>query len=142
MSFNSRLGTRFDGLSDGQLVTLLIGIGLELSWLHAAGRPFGPVHPTHITIDARGRPGLHHTTAGSGGAIVDDTHHLLRLGAALGSESGAVATACRDRDQSGALEQRIQGMQPLMLWLLALVPPAPLPTRLRSSDPGKRSLPR
>ena len=53
------------GLSDGQVVTLMVGLGLDLVALHTEGRPFGPIHPAHRSggrewapsSAARGRPG-------------------------------------------------------------------------------------
>jgi hypothetical protein len=107
-------------LSRGQVTTLLVGIGLDLLREHSAGGVFGPIHPAHVWVDARGRPGLRPgVVPPPGWTPHDDWVGLLRFGRAMGRP-----------DQTGALSWwavgRLEGTE-LLRWLLDWADPEPLP---------------
>ena len=107
------------GLSDGQCVTLMVGVGLELARLHTEGRPFGPIHPAHLTVDERGRPRLRLVSAPVGWTPHDDWAALLRLGRVLGSSerSSVLSLSTAGRREGGDL----------LRWLVQWATPEPLP---------------
>lgn len=115
----SELSARPGTLSRGAVVTLLVGIGLELRGLHQAGEAFGPVHPAHVLVDAQGRPSLAAVTAPFGWTAHDDWVGLLRFGRAMGRP-----------DQTGQLSWWSAGRREgddLLRWLLEWATPEPLP---------------
>lgn len=76
-------------LADGQLVTLLVGIGLDLLPLHESGLAYGPIHPAHLRLDSTGRPGLADVAPPPGWTPHDDWVSLLRLGRHFGASHRA-----------------------------------------------------
>jgi len=111
------------GLTDGQLVTLLVGIGLTLIEVHAAGKCHGSLHPFHVELDERGRPMLRPSDAPDGWAQRDDVLAVLRLGTALARPEGSMATELRAYASGGEL-----ALDHVVPWLLDLADPVPLPT--------------
>lgn len=107
------------GLTDGQLVTLLVGVALELLTLHESGDAYGPIHPAHVRLDATGRPQLVDVVAPPGWTPHDDWVALLRLGRYLGAS-----------DRAGVLSWKsvggIEGVE-LLQWLMRWSAPEPLP---------------
>jgi hypothetical protein len=110
---------RLQGLSDGQVVTLIVGVGLELVHRHRDGGVHGPVHPAHVRLDRAGRPHLVEVAAPPGWTPHDDWVSLLRLGRHVGSSARAGVLSW---EEAGTLE----GTE-LLRWLLAWAAPAPLP---------------
>lgn len=106
-------------LRDGQLVTLLVGLGLELLAVHRAGRAFGPIHPAHVSVDPVGRPRLADVAAPAAWTLHDDWVALLRLGRHLGA-SGRAALL------SWETVQGVEGVD-LLMWLMDWATPQPLP---------------
>lgn len=106
-------------LSDGQLVTLLVGIGLELLPLHEAGHAYGPIHPAHVIVDTTGRPGLADVARPPGWAPHDDWVALLRLGRHLGAST-------LGRELSWETASCLEGVD-LLQWLMRWSTPRPLP---------------
>ena len=109
-------------LTDGQVVTLLVGVGLELIRLHASGGPFGPIHPAHLQLDSTGRPELQLVDATTGWTPHDDWAALLRLGRVMG---------CSERSSTLSIHTagRREGVE-LLRWLVEWADPEPLPMRL------------
>jgi hypothetical protein len=105
------------------LVTLLVGIGLMLIELHAAGKVHGSMHPAHVGLDERGRPMLRQASAPDGWTQRDDVLALLRLGASLARPASSIATELRAYATGGEL-----ALDRLVPWLFRLAAPAPLPT--------------
>ena len=110
------------GLTDGQLVTLLVGIGLTLIEVHATRRCHGSLHPFHVELDERGRPMLRPSHAPDGWAQRDDVLAVLRLGTSLVRPDGSMATQLRAYASDGELS-----LDQVMPWLLRLAEPVPLP---------------
>jgi len=106
-------------LSDGQLVTLLVGIGLELLPLHEAGHVYGPIHPAHVIVDITGRPSLADVARPPGWAPHDDWVSLLRLGRHLGAST-------LGRELSWEAAGCLEGVD-LLQWLMRWSTPQPLP---------------
>lgn len=109
-------------LSRGQVITLLVGLGLELCELQAGGEVFGPIHPAHVRIGSDGRPTLRPgVEPPAGWTPHDDWVGLLRFGRAVGRS-----------DQSGELSWwstgRLEGID-LLRWLLTWADTEPLPPR-------------
>ena len=111
--------TREGQLSDGQLVTLLVGLGLELLPLHRAGHAYGPIHPAHVRLDATGRPRLAGVAPPSAWTPHDDWVALLRLGRHLGAST-------LGRELSWETAGCIEGVD-LLQWLMHWSSPQPLP---------------
>ncbi len=111
------------GLTDGQLVTLLVGIGLTLVDVHSAGKCHGNMHPVHVELDKHGRPMLRASSAPEGWARRDDVLAMLRLGTSLARQDGSIGAALRGYAASGEL-----ALDQVVPWLLRLAEPAPLPT--------------
>jgi hypothetical protein len=105
-------------LSDGQVVTLLVGIALELLPLHESGHAYGPIHPAHVRLDATGRPQLVDVVAPPGWTPHDDWVSLLRLGRHVGASEWAETLSW---EAVGGLE----GVE-LLQWLMRWVDPQPL----------------
>jgi len=106
-------------LDDGQVVTLLVGLGLELNRVHHEGRAYGPVHPTHVRIDAHGRPHLADVQPPPGWTPHDDWVALIRLGRHLGASARAKTLSWESagcREGAG-----------LVTWLMGWAAPEPLP---------------
>jgi len=99
-----------DALDDGQVVTLLVGLGLELVQIHRGDRAYGPVHPVHVRVDDRGRPHLVDVPPPAGWTPHDDWVGLLRLGRHLG---GSVKAQTLSWESAG----RREGVD-LLRWLL------------------------
>lgn len=123
-------------LNDGQLVTLLVGLGLELQQLHAIGRAYGPIHPAHVTVDSSGRPRLADVAAPPGWTPHDDWAALLRLARHVGASERAASLSW----VSIAAEMGVhgEGGEPggargaalsaeILRWLIRWAPPEPLP---------------
>lgn len=124
---------RSDRWPDGELVTLLVGVGLELAELHRAGRSHGALHPVHIECDSSGRPRLRPMGRSAGDGPQGDVLALLRLGAALGGEGSRVAAACRTDLYERRQAVCHRSLQEVVSWLLTLAAARPL-ERLRSWD--------
>lgn len=105
-------------VSDGQVVTLLVGVGLELLDRHASGVPFGPLHPAHLAIDDRGRPRLRPVTAPPQWTPHDDWVALLRLGRVLGASDRAALLSHHEVDGREGVE--------LLRWLMEWAEPRSL----------------
>jgi hypothetical protein len=107
------------GLSDGQVVTLTVGLGLDLVPLHAQGRSFGPIHPAHVRMDETGRPHLRPVVTPAGWTPHDDWAALLRLGRVMG---------CSERSSALSIDTagRREGVE-LLRWLVQWANPEPLP---------------
>lgn len=112
-------------LSDGQIVTLLVGVSMALSDMHAKGRCHGSLHPVHVELDHDGRPLLRSAQAPDGWTSQDDVLAVLRLGTSLCSEGGNLAESLRGyaRDHLGTEGLSVRAILP---WLLKLAPPKPL----------------
>lgn len=106
-------------LSDGQLVTLLVGLGLGLLRLHQTGHAYGPIHPAHVNVDATGRPHLVHVATPPTWTPHDDWVALLRLGRHLGAST-------LGRELSWETVGRLDGVD-LLQWLMRWSTPQPLP---------------
>ncbi len=106
-------------LRDGQLVTLLVGLGLELLAVHRAGRPFGPIHPAHVSVSPVGRPRLADVAPPAAWTPHDDWVALLRLGRHLGASPRAALL-------SWETVQGVDGVD-LLMWLMQWATPQPLP---------------
>ncbi len=107
------------GLSDGQVVTLLVGLGLDLASLHTEGRPFGPIHPAHVQVDESGRPHLRLVVAPDGWTPHDDWVALLRLGRVMGCSERSSALSIHAAGRRGGAD--------LLRWLVQWAKPEPLP---------------
>jgi hypothetical protein len=107
------------GLSDGQVVTLTVGLGLDLVPLHTQGRPFGPIHPAHVRMDETGRPHLRLVITPADWRPHDDWAALLRLGRVMG---------CSERSSELSIDTagRREGVD-LLRWLVQWAKPEPLP---------------
>lgn len=105
-------------LRDGQLVTLMVGLGLDLGQLHAEGRVFGQIHPTHVRVDGRGRPRLIIVGPPSLWTVHDDWVALLRLGRHLGASPRAGELSWPNAGQREGVA--------LLRWLLTWAVPEPL----------------
>ena len=111
-------------LDDGQVVTLLVGLGLELLQLHQEGRAYGPVHPAHVRVDDGGRPHLAGVQPPPGWTAHDDWVALLRLGRHL----GASAKAQRLSWETAGRREDVD----LLRWLLDWSPPSALARGIRN----------
>ena len=109
-------------LTDGQVVTILVGLGMVLLELHRRGEAFGPIHPAHVAVAEDGRPFLRPVTTPIGWTAHDDWVGLLRFGRLLGSGPGAFEL---DWQVAG----RREGVD-LLRWLMRWARPAPLPILL------------
>ena len=107
------------GLSDGQIVTLLVGLGLDLAVLHTEGRPFGPIHPAHVQVDESGRPHLRLVVAPGEWTPHDDWVALLRLGRVMGCSERSSALSIHTAGRRGGVE--------LLRWLVEWAEPEALP---------------
>jgi hypothetical protein len=105
-------------LTDGELVTLLVGLGLELAARHRGGAVHGPLHPTHVRVHPDGRPVLLAVAPPPGWTPHDDWVALLRLGRHLGASDRASELAWT-RAAAGEDAE-------LLRWLLAWAVPQPL----------------
>lgn len=105
-------------LDDGQVVTLLVGIGLELVQRHRQGHPYGPLHPAHVSVDSCGRPQLAKVLCPPGWTSHDDWVGLIRLGRHLGSSATA-------RTLTWESTGRREGVD-LLRWLLGWGEPSAL----------------
>ena len=114
---------RVGGMSAGQVVTTLVGLGLCLGELHTNRRFGGPVHPRHVEIDEDGRPRLRAAEVPENWCTRDDVLALLRLGVALAAGEGELALSLRDRARSTELELELGAV---VCWLLTLATPEPL----------------
>jgi hypothetical protein len=113
---------RGPGLTDGQVVTLVGGLGLELLRRHAAGNPYGPIHPAHVRLDEVRRPRLVPVPAPAGWTTHDDWVSLLRLGRLLGRGTWASALTWESIGRRSGHE--------LLLWVLTQRDAEPLPAAL------------
>ncbi len=114
-------------LSDGQLVTLLVGLGLELLPLHQAGNAYGPIHPAHVSVDARGRPRLADVAPPPAWTPHDDWVALIRLGRFMGASPRAGALSWEGVTAAGAVDEASREGVSLLMWLMRWAPPEPLP---------------
>ncbi|HEX5017480.1 MAG TPA: hypothetical protein VFX15_07840 [Actinomycetes bacterium] len=108
-------------LSDGQVVTLLIGLGTCLEQIHQRGEVFGPIHPAHVCVGGDGRPELLPVSPPPGWTSHDDWVGLVRLGRSMGA--GHRARALRWEAFDG-----LEGA-PLLRRLMTWATPEPLPMR-------------
>ncbi|MFL6287193.1 MAG: hypothetical protein ACJ73L_02250 [Actinomycetes bacterium] len=106
-------------LTRGQVVTLLVGIGVDLRRRHAAGIAFGPVHPSHVTVDDAGRPSLRDAVAPPGWTPHDDWVGLLRFGRFMGRTDESAELSWWSTGQLDDVE--------LLRWLMNWATPEPLP---------------
>jgi len=105
-------------LTDGQVVTLLVGLGLELLAVHSEGSVFGPIHPAHVAVGDDGRPALRPVPSPIGWTPHDDWVALLRLGRVVGG-------AGRSAELSALLVEGHEGVE-LLRWLIGWSAPEPL----------------
>jgi hypothetical protein len=106
-------------LTRGQVVTVLVGLGLDLCERHATGTAFGPVHPAHVRIGPDGRPVLARgIEPPPGWTPHDDWVGLLRFGRAMGrpQEAGVLSWWSAGRLEGTAL----------LRWLVQWAEPVPL----------------
>ncbi|MFL6179677.1 MAG: hypothetical protein ACJ74E_07495 [Actinomycetes bacterium] len=106
-------------LTRGQVVTLLVGIGVDLRRRHAAGTAFGPVHPSHVTVDDAGRPSLRDAVAPPGWTPHDDWVGLLRFGRFMGRTDESAELSWWSTGQLDDVE--------LLRWLMNWAKAEPLP---------------
>ena len=106
-------------LTRGQVVTLLVGVGLALLRHHGAGTPHGPVHPAHVSVDGEGRPQLASVRPPPRWTAHDDWVGLLRFGRAMGRPG-------QSSQLSWWSAGRREGVE-LLRWLLDWADPEPLP---------------
>ncbi|MEO8107562.1 MAG: hypothetical protein ABI720_09600 [Actinomycetes bacterium] len=106
-------------LDDGQVVTLLVGLGLELVHLHHGDRAYGPLHPAHVRVDGHGRPHLADVPSPPGWTAHDDWVALLRLGRFVGRSERSGVLSWEDAGQREGRE--------LLQWLMQWDTPKPLP---------------
>jgi hypothetical protein len=117
-------------LSDGQLVTLLVGVGLDLLPLHRTGHAYGPIHPAHVTVDAVGHPRLADVAPPAAWTPHDDWVALIRFGRFVGDSpragtlSWAGVTAAAE-----AAEADHEGIA-VLRWLMGWATPEPLPPHI------------
>ncbi|MCZ3386661.1 MAG: hypothetical protein LH630_06785 [Actinomycetia bacterium] len=115
-------------LNDGQLVTLLVGLGLELRPLHEVGHAYGPIHPAHITVDSSGRPRLADVVPPPGWTPHDDWVALLRLARHVGeSERAATLSWVSVAGEMGVRAERGAPGGDVLAWLMRWASPQPLP---------------
>jgi hypothetical protein len=113
---------RGPGLTDGQVVTLIAGLGLDLLRRHGAERAYGPIHPAHVRLDERQRPWLVPVPAPAGWRAHDDWVSLLRLGRLLGQDAWASSLTWQTAGRrTGPV---------LLRWVLTQRDPEPLPPAL------------
>jgi len=118
---------RSSPLTDGEVVTVLVGIALELAALHAAGKTYGSLHPVHVSVDGSGRPHLERVESTTAWSEGDDVTAVLRLGCSLSTVGGSLhrnLLACSRGD--------IQTVDALLHLLLQ----AGTPERIRRDDVG------
>jgi hypothetical protein len=115
------LMARSSPLSDGEVVTLLIGLALELAALHAAGKTYGSLHPVHVSVDARGRPHVERVESTNAWSEADDVMAVLRLGCSLSSIGGSLHQALVARSRVGS-----QTIEALLHFLLEAGTPKPI----------------
>ena len=113
--------TRSRVLSDGQVVTLLVALGLEVLHHARRGACAGSIHPAHVDLDRSGRPCLRPSDPPPGWQPADDVMALLRLGVALADARGTLVESLRDRAVRG--DQTLPAVLP---WLMTLAAPKPL----------------
>ncbi|MFZ0324837.1 MAG: hypothetical protein WAN48_12005 [Actinomycetes bacterium] len=73
-----------EALTRGQRRTVLVGVALAVAALHRRGELAGPVHLTHVQVDAFGRPRLRAAPPPSGWSAADDVTAVRRLARSLG----------------------------------------------------------
>ena len=78
------------GLSSDQRRALLVGVALEVAAAHRQRRLVGPVHLTHVEIEASGRPCLRPAVVPATWTVDDDLRAVLRLARALRCDVGGV----------------------------------------------------
>jgi hypothetical protein len=107
-------------LTRGQVVTLIVGVGIDLRRRHSDGRVFGPIHPSHVSIDATGRPHLLDAAVPFGWTPHDDWVGLLRFGRFMGraDEAGELSWWSTGQLEGGEL----------LRWLLDWAEPETLPS--------------
>lgn len=113
---------RGPGLTDGQVVTLVVGLGLDLLHRHAEKHAYGPIHPAHVRLDERRRPWLVPVPATSGWGAHDDWVSLIRLGRMLGRDTWASALTWETAGRRTGHE--------LLQWVLRQRDAEPLPVAL------------
>lgn len=103
--------------TDGEVVTVLIGVALELAALHAVGQTYGSLHPVHVGVDSRGRPHLRRVEATCEWSEADDVRAVVRLGWSLSSPGRlqGMLTSCARSD--------VQTIDALTAWLLRVCAP-------------------
>jgi hypothetical protein len=112
---------RAGSLSPGQVVTLLVGIGIQLHQLHRLGRRIGWLQPRHILLGSDGCPRIEPGSTAVGWDERDDVVALLRLGMSLAGGTGELAARLRERSQ-----QADDNLADVVRWLVRVAPPAPL----------------
>jgi hypothetical protein len=115
-------GVRGPGLTDGQVVTLIGGLGLDLLRRHAGGTAYGPIHPTHIRLDEARRPWLVPVPPPAAWTPHDDWVSLLRLGRLMGRGTWASTLTWQSVGRRSGRE--------LLVWLLMQRDVEPLPPAL------------
>jgi hypothetical protein len=110
------------GLTDGQVVTLIAGLGLDLLRQHGAERVYGPIHPAHVRLDESRRPWLVPVPAPVGWGAHDDWVSLIRLGRMLGRDTWASALTWETAGRRTGHD--------LLQWVLTQRDPEPLPPAL------------
>ena len=83
-------------LADGQTVTVLVGLGLEMSGRHRVGSVAGPLHPRAVAVGQDGRPRLRPAAAPPTWTQADDVAALLRLGWGLAAPESRVGSVVRE----------------------------------------------
>jgi hypothetical protein len=126
-------------LGDGQLVTLLVGLGLELIPLHRAGYAYGPIHPAHVTVDAAGHPRLADVAHPVAWMPHDDWVALIRLGRFVGSSARAGVLSWAGVTAAVGVTEADQEGTAVLRWLMGWATPEPLP-RYAGRAGGERVL--
>lgn len=125
---NRVLGT--SPLTEGQAVTVLIGVGLALLRAHRDGCCHGPLRPGDVLVDPQGRPGLRPFQSAPGWGPADDRDAWLRLAASLSDPRSRLRAVVSAWARDGAAR-----LPDLLVSLPAIARPEPIvPTsaRLRS----------
>ena len=128
-------------LRDGQLVTLLVGLGLELLPLHRAGHAYGPIHPAHVSVDSTGRPHLAHVAPPPTWTPHDDWAALIRLGRFVGATPRAGALSWAGVTAAVAVDEAGGEGVPLLKWLMGWATPEPLPLQIARHASARSGLP-
>lgn len=122
-------------LTEGQAVTVLVAVGLDLVRRQHAGLGAGRLHPADVLVDAEGRPRLAPRPPSRQLSDDDERQALLRLAWSLAPPASAlraaVVTWSRGTDRS---------LADLVPALLEVAEPEPLAARTPAALPRPRTV--